>query len=290
MELSGNVQKSRQTVKRITAGSRAELKNYLRRFTFVRVCARFVRRVRKWHQIIPAYVKKLGLLNGLRVLVLTSVSPSTVRVSLPGVREPLLIRPRTSDKFVFEQIFIEDEYDINTDLHPQFIVDAGANVGYASIYFSSRWPEAKIIAIEPDPENFAALQKNLAAYPAVHAIQAALWPRNELLSLETGWESWSSRVGSLNVSEAQKVSGITLDQVLANAGENEIDLLKLDVEGAERELFGSPGHWLERTKIIVTELHDRIIPGCTEALDRAIEKMDFSRSVLGENIVLVRGA
>jgi FkbM family methyltransferase len=264
------------------------VRNHLRTVKFVRACAKFVRRVRKWHIIIPAYTSKLGCLDGLRVMAFTSLAQRIVKVRLAGLQEPLRIRPRTSDKLVFEQIFLQGEYDLETDFCPRLIVDAGANVGYASIYFATRWPNAQLVAIEPDPANFTVLLENLKAYPAIRAIQAALWPRHELLTLQTGREAWSSRVTTEDTGDARQVRAITLDEVLSILSASEIDLLKLDIEGSERELFDSPGPWLERTKIIVTELHDRIVPGCSEALERAIEKMDFSRSALGENLVLVR--
>lgn len=268
----------------LAAGAR----KYLKQFEFVRSFASLARRLPKWPRIIPSYVKRLGLQRGFVALALMSFGRRPVKVHLPELREPLSIRPRTSDKLVFEQIFLRDEYDIETDFHPRLIVDAGANVGYASIYFASRWPDARIIAIEPDRTNFAVLKNNLIAYPSVHAIQAAVWSRHEMLSLQTGSEAWSSRVGPASDGDVQLVGGITLDEVLARTNATELDLLKLDVEGAECELFTNPGDWLKQTRIIVAELHDRIIPGCSEALEQATCGLGFSRSVLGENVVLVR--
>ena len=90
---------------------------------------------------------------------------------------PLHVRSGTSDIGVFSQIFIEQEYACLDDLKGvEFVVDCGANVGYSSAYFLSRFPNCHVVAIEPDPNNFAMLQRNMAPYGnRVKTIQAGVW-------------------------------------------------------------------------------------------------------------------
>jgi tRNA1(Val) A37 N6-methylase TrmN6 len=83
-------------------------------------------------------------------------------VKVEGIGHPIRIRPRTSDKYVFEQIFLEDDYDVEAVGQPHWIVDGGANVGYASVYFANRYPSASVLAIEPAEDNFRELQSNIA--------------------------------------------------------------------------------------------------------------------------------
>ena len=76
---------------------------------------------------------------------------------------PLYCRPGTSDLEVFRQVFMERQYAcLGAAPSPRLIVDCGANVGYSSAYFLSRFPDAKLIAVEPDSGNFQMLQRNLA--------------------------------------------------------------------------------------------------------------------------------
>ncbi len=73
------------------------------------------------------------------------------------------------------------------------------------------------------------------------------------------------------------------------AGVEQIDILKLDIEGAEKELLQSGSDkWMHRVAMIIIELHDWLKPGCADALNQATAGMGFTRFQLGENTVLVR--
>ncbi|MBV9452789.1 MAG: FkbM family methyltransferase, partial [Rubrobacter sp.] len=78
---------------------------------------------------------------------------------------------------------------------PQLIVDGGANVGYSSIYFAEKYPDTRIIAVEPNPENCALFRKNCSVYPNIELIQGALWTSTADLVIENPTaESWAFRV------------------------------------------------------------------------------------------------
>jgi 16S rRNA C1402 N4-methylase RsmH len=101
---------------------------------------------------------------------------------------------------VFRQIFVELEYQPLDDVRDvQLIVDCGANVGYSSAFFLTQFPKAHVIAIEPDPDNFSLLEKNLAPYKGrFRAIQSAIWSKPTRLALSEermipGWE-WARTV------------------------------------------------------------------------------------------------
>ena len=76
------------------------------------------------------------------------------RVRVPGLRCPIFLRAGTSDVLVFIQIFVERELEFDMNEVPSSIVDAGANIGLASLYFAHRFPAAKIVALEVDQANF----------------------------------------------------------------------------------------------------------------------------------------
>ena len=98
-----------------------------------------------------------------------------IALKVPGVRTLLFCRTFGSDPWVLRGVFGAQHYEIALRDPPQLIIDGGANVGYASVYFANKYPNAQIIAIEPDPENCALFYKNCAAYPNVELIQGALW-------------------------------------------------------------------------------------------------------------------
>src|SRR5262245_8086929 len=90
----------------------------------------------------------------------------TTRISRPGYGEPFTLRLRGSDLMTFFQVIVHKGYELPwSGPDPRVIVDAGANIGLSSIWFATQYPEAKVIAIEPNRDNFALLEENTAAYP-----------------------------------------------------------------------------------------------------------------------------
>lgn len=144
---------------------------------------------------------------------------------------------------MFEQIFVDDDYALPIDLQPRYIIDGGANVGYASIYFTNRYPDASIIAVEPDPSNFKVLCENVKEYPHVHPLKAAIWNQRGRLRVDASLGSWACTVSQVRPEEALDMNqpsyadALTLDDILLSSGPNKIDILKLDIEGAELEVF-----------------------------------------------------
>jgi FkbM family methyltransferase len=234
------------------------------------------------------FARRLGVWKGPYTLAATVLGRRQISIRLAGVQRPLVIRPRTTDRFVFEQIFLDGEYDLPDCIRPAFIVDAGANVGFASILFANRYPDAMIVALEPEADNYRALVRNTSEYPQILPMRAALWSKAEPLFLDATEDSWSCRVRTPLKGEAGGVSGIAMQELLKIHGQSSIDILKMDIEGAEREVFNSDCHsWLSRTGTLVIELHDHLTPGCSQALDVALAGLPFHRSKRGENTILI---
>ena len=79
----------------------------------------------------------------------------------------------------------------------------------------------------------------------------------------------------------------TIDEIFQLSGQPTIDVLKIDIEGAEKEVFESVfENWIEHTKVIVVETHDRFKAGTSKALFSTISKYNFSLELCGENLVL----
>ena len=214
---------------------------------------------------------RLGPVTGLRVLYLKKLRPGReVVLRVPDLAGPLTVRTGTSDLAIFDEVVIDHGYRFPMDHEPQVIVDVGANIGMATLWFKARWPKAQVIAVEPDPENFALLQRNLKDIPGVRTVQAALAPSDGTIGLETeGLHPSAYHIRTLRPGETG-VQAMTVTTLMQQCGIDQIDLLKLDIEGAEKELFGSPDlAWMDRVHTLAVELHDRMRPGCGHAFFRA---------------------
>ena len=164
------------------------------------------------------------------------------------------------------------------------VLDLGANVGYTAAYFLSRHPTCFVVAVEPDGGNFAMLEKNLTPYAGRYkAVRAAVWPEPTELFLHaetTGLgNEWGRRVTTDPRSTAP-VEGIDITTLMAMTEYESISILKVDIEGAERELFARNfSGWLDRTDNIVVEIHDE---DSRTVFDRAIAHRGFVISTSGE--------
>jgi FkbM family methyltransferase len=238
----------------------------------------------------PAYVHRFGAFAGSRLYLRTKLRSGPRRIAVPGMAHPVLMRTGTSDRSAFNEVIVKRWYDHPYPGQPRFIIDAGANVGYASVRFAELYPQAEIVAIEPDGENFEILQHNVAPYPKVRGLRCGLWPRTAALVIENPEaKSWAFRVREARPGESG-FPAVGIGEILAQSGAATLDILKLDIEGAELELFRDEGchAWLARTNMIFVELHDRIKPGCTDAMEAAIARHGFDRRALGSNLILTR--
>ncbi|MCU7843668.1 MAG: FkbM family methyltransferase [Candidatus Thiodiazotropha sp. (ex Monitilora ramsayi)] len=244
---------------------------------------------------IKTYLRTVGLRGSYYALLGTIKKKMfDYKISQPGIRHPFYLRLPSSDAPTYRQVFQQNEYEFTIEAQPKIIVDAGANIGLASIYFANKYPEAKIFSIEPEQSNFNALKKNTASYPNITVIHAALWHENRKINLvDPGLGNWGfmtqeeGKSGSLTSEEKHQVQAITVNDILNDYDVNHIDILKIDIEGAEREVFLDTSSWLEKVGMIIIELHDRMKPGCNRSFYNGSNGFDYEWSQ-GENVYLSR--
>jgi FkbM family methyltransferase len=165
------------------------------------------------------------------------------------------------------------------------IVDAGANIGTASMYFLENFPNARVFSIEPDPGNFSMMAKNVGSYGSrAVPICRALWPTNEELTLKYGvfrdGGEWSTQVSSEKSTQGNKVSGVSVTELMNEYSLTEIDILKIDIEGAEKHIFNSSSaEWIAKVHCIAIELHDE---ECRQNFKDAIRPFGGTVIQLGE--------
>jgi FkbM family methyltransferase len=210
------------------------------------------------------------------------------RIFLPNREAPIYIRANTSDIPVFEEIFLHEEYNFEIDIRPRLIIDGGAYVGYSTIFFAHRFPEAKIIAVEPAESNFQLLRENTSFYKNIEIIQSAIWSKNTFLQIEnSGLGHWGFSVKESTEAMEGSFRGITIPEILKKYNYDKIDILKLDIEGSEKEVFLNENReWLHKVNVLIIELHDRFKSGCTQALFSAISQNNFTIFAKGENFII----
>jgi FkbM family methyltransferase len=216
-------------------------------------------------------------------------------VSREDLRAPLCLRLPSADFAAYQQVMVKRDYDFAVTRPPRTIIDAGAHIGLASVWFANRFPNARIVAVEPEAANFELLRRNAAPYANITPVRAAIWDADvELNVIDPGVGTWgfmTSAAGDPEVRGERRghVRGVTIDELMREHGLDHIDVLKLDIEGAEREVFAAPGAWLERTDLIVAELHERLKVGCNRAFYRATAAFD-REWCKGENVFVARSA
>ena len=202
----------------------------------------------------------------------------------------LIIRRGTSDHYVFRDIFLFGEFKLPVVIDPELIIDAGAYTGLSALYYSKTYPNAKIIAVEPESSNFKVLNQNTVDNSNIECIQAGLWSENALLKIaDVKKEKWAFTLERVKEGEEYDIRSITVSKLLEDSDFDRIDILKIDIEGAEKELFSTNSKkWLNKVNIIVLELHDRMRKGCSEAVYNAIDKSIWREWSKGEKVVFVR--
>lgn len=239
-------------------------------------------KIRHYHAALG--LKGVVLFLGSKI---TGIKP-TIRVNARGIQHPLKLRIGTTDISTYLQVLVECHYEFDKPEDPRFIIDAGANIGLASVYFANRYPLARIVAIEPEASNFKMLCENVAPYPQVKPVRAALWRENgELFLFDSGQGNHGFQVGGDRGRDGGglgSVPGFTIGSIMRDAGEGRVDLLKIDIEGAEREVMGKSREWIEKVDVLMIELHDDIKPGCSQTFYEATQS--FSNAVFkGETIM-----
>ena len=234
------------------------------------------------------YIAIAGARSGLAYFTAELVRrDGLVRIEDP-VAGGLLIRLRTSDISVAAKILLEREYELPLRRTPAVIVDAGAYTGISSRWLAGRFPNARVVALEPDPDNFELLERNVRGVSRIEPLHEALWLVDEPLYVSVpDAGAWASEVGRTGQVD-RRVEGVSPITLMRRLGLESIDLLKLDVEGAEYELFSDgTDAWLPRVRAIAVEVHDDLRPGSRAALLAACR--DFSvREVGSETIFLER--
>ena len=211
-----------------------------------------------------------------------------ITITLKRYAFPIYIRKRGSDIEVFHEVLVRFGYKFNTKLNfkPQVIIDCGANIGLASVYFKSLFPDSQIIAIEPEINNYNMMVDNLKCYNEVFCMNVGVWNRKANIIVDNSDTSdYGFSFHEVADETEGSVKALSIKDIMNEYSIDYIDILKIDIEGAEKELFGIDYDvWLSRTRLLIIELHDRMREGCSKTFFDALSKYNYSTEIRGENI------
>ncbi len=225
------------------------------------------------------------------------VALKSVTAVVPGHDYEVSLRLLTSDVPTFRQVFLDREYESsNLPASANCILDLGANVGFASVFFGLKYPAARILALEPDQSNYEMLKQNVKRLgDRVVAKNLAVWFEDGVLGLasrdkdERPLGAWGIRVVDPDLNTLETVTCRSLPSLFRELGIDEVDILKVDIEGAELELFSSDvSSWLPMVKLLIIETHERFRPGSDLAVRRAVAGLLEELPSVGENLFFRR--
>ncbi|WP_430895819.1 MULTISPECIES: FkbM family methyltransferase [unclassified Paraflavitalea] len=234
-------------------------------------------------------IYKAGILKTLFILFSFTGSAEEIDVEWKG--RHVYIRKRSSDFMVFRQIFINEQYAIRElpeKSSVKNIIDLGSNIGLSVEYFKMRFPNARIIAVEPESENFKQLLKNTQQFENIICLNRAIWNSETVLNIaDEGMGNYGYMTVEGSEHTIQRISTTTIPTIMREYSIDFIDILKIDIEGAEVSLFkDNYTEWLSKTGCIIIELHDWVKPGCAEVFFKALSNYHYNFSYKGESVVI----
>lgn len=257
----------------------------------------------------PNYVKAFGPVHGSRLLFTNEVrardgKPGVVEVTLPGDPVPCYLRRNRADASALWQCLVTRQYDI-ADL-PQWgalqsayeeklsageaplIIDCGANIGLASRWFADRFPQARVISVEPDGENVRMAERNLAHFgDRVQVLPGGIWNEpGELVFTDTSQGPMAFRVDRPADGQTGAIRCWTIGEICDMAGVETPFIVKIDIEGAQKALFASNTDWVAGAAMISIELEDWLLPwqGTSKPFFEVMSRHDFDYVMQGENM------
>ena len=214
-----------------------------------------------------------GQIQG-RTLELLLKSPVRGLVSLREVGSDIL----TFNEVIKEQVYRNISEQVKTC---DTVIDLGGNIGLASLYFANRYPTCHLFAVEPHPENYRMLLCNLRELIAsgrCRTLQAAAWGSEKALAADPSqasdhYSAFAAREAASDENPRETMIGLPIRKIIAESGFRKIDLLKVDIEGAEVELFKGDPSWLKDVGAIAIEFHEDSRRAC--GFDRLMQECQF---------------
>jgi FkbM family methyltransferase len=233
--------------------------------------------------------RRYGWINSLKMVVRVGSTTSKRTLSLPrGLR--FTFRGK-QDFGVLTHLFKEGYYlEDSPERRIRRVMDCGANIGVETARFFCHHPGAEIIAVEPAASNFAVLEENFGAIRDVKVVFGGVWSSDSYLTIIPPADANPESFRVMETDETHgEVKAYAIPTLMGMMGWDEIDILKLDVEGAEHELFTRNYEcWVNKVNAFVFEVPDSDHPGTTQEIYKRLAASSWNTFVCGENLVLIK--
>jgi FkbM family methyltransferase len=213
-----------------------------------------------------------------------------------GLVSPLVLRSGESDKHVFGQIFVDAEYKplLHRAPRARVIVDCGANVGFSTAWLAAAYPDSRIVAVEADERNVVQLRRNVRQFgDRVASVHAGIWTDDRGLKIERGryrgGGAWATQVRLCQARETPDIESLSISGLMQRFEIAHVDILKMDIEGAEVPVLAKSSEWINCVSAVVIELHDDAGFGnATKVFTEVMERERFVVFATGELMVGIR--
>jgi FkbM family methyltransferase len=257
----------------------------------------------------PNFIREFGFKNGIKLLFQNvknwpHKTTERKRYKVSGYSTPIHLRSNIADHATFRQCMVMKQYDflafpqstrlmetyrsmIDSGAQP-LIMDCGANIGLATLWFAKHFPRARILAVEPDDENFRLLQINTQHLgDAVMCVQGGVWNKSASLKISNpDAGSASFQMKESDQADSAGMKAYTIEELCAMANSSDLLIVKLDIEGSQAALFESNTDWVKRSHLITLELDDWLLPwaGTSRNFFKCLSKYPFDYLIHKESI------
>ena len=235
----------------------------------------------------------LGFGSALKIFLHSTLSRKEVELSMMTKKFGRIFWNTKSD-WVISHLYTPqvELYSPTENMNLKTIIDLGANIGTESIRFGKLYPEARIIAVEAVKRNFEQLQKNISSFQKIEVSHTAIWSEKcklKLISATDDSQGW--HLEAVDANQDYDMLGQTFHDLMQSFKVSSIDVLKVDIEGAEMELFGNNcDQWIHNVKCLIIECPDGDSPLATSKIFKIFNDVGytFNTYINGENLILVR--
>jgi FkbM family methyltransferase len=260
----------------------------------------------------PNYIRRFGVIDGMRLLYqiesLRQLPQKSERIKqylLPGFYAPIYLRDCIGDHAIFWQCLVMNQYDfshfpqaerlngkyneiVSSERTP-LIIDCGGNIGLSVVWFATKFPKAKIYVIEPDQANFEILKLNVASFKErVVILNGGIWNEAgylQIINPDSGPSAYRVQLSNLPDSP-NAIRCYTINEICSMANIYDPLIVKVDIEGSQKDLFAGNTDWVNNTDLITLELDDWLLPwqGTSRSFFKCLSQYSFDYLLNGESI------
>jgi FkbM family methyltransferase len=259
----------------------------------------------RFYKFIPSYLREQNRILNASLSNSYEINSDNNAYIISKNNISYRIRKKSTDFLVFEQVILKQEYKPFLELIKKYsknkglnLVDAGSNVGFASLYLNEHLNINRIVSIEPSKENIKNLKENFHSNSItnIHIYETGLWEKKTRLKLDTNFRDgreWSLRLIETNENDPDGFDCISIENIFNDEKIEIIDILKIDIEGGEKEVFKAfekDNSILSKIKFIAIEIHDEVADRVkinTQLLNAGFEIETVGETTIGVNKNLV---